>query len=98
MEPEPLLDPDDAPVPAHLQALADASLGDEEVAEPKDETSFRSLLVELDAMEDGLKIDFDDLREDEPEASVEEEASYSPDSSFGSAGDRASEINTIPLG
>jgi segregation and condensation protein B len=27
MEPEPLLDPDDAPVPAHLQALADASLG-----------------------------------------------------------------------
>ncbi|MFP3409128.1 SMC-Scp complex subunit ScpB, partial [Pseudomonas sp. SIMBA_065] len=70
MEPEPLLDPDDAPVPAHLQALADASLGDEEVAEPKDETSFRSLLVELDAMEEGLKIDFDDLREDEPEASV----------------------------
>jgi len=78
MEPEPLLDPDDAPVPAHLQALADASLGGEEVAEPKDETSFRSLLVELDAMEEGLKIDFDDLREDEPEASVEEEGKLQP--------------------
>jgi len=73
-EPEPLLDPDDAPVPAHLQALADASLGEaEEGAEPKEETSFRSLLVELDAMEEGLKTDFDDLREDEvePEASVD---------------------------
>ena len=54
------------------------ALGDEEVAEPKDETSFRSLLVELDAMEDGLKIDFDDLREDEPEASVEEEGKLQP--------------------
>ncbi|WP_369987500.1 SMC-Scp complex subunit ScpB [Pseudomonas xanthosomatis] len=73
-EPEPELDPDDAPVPAHLQALADASLGDEEEAgEPKEETSFRSLLVELDAMEEGLKTDFDDLREEQPEASVEEE-------------------------
>ncbi|MBA1194204.1 SMC-Scp complex subunit ScpB [Pseudomonas entomophila] len=63
MEPEPAFDDDDAPVPIHLQALADASLGDE--PEPEDdapeETSFRSLLVELDAMEDGLKIDFDDL-------------------------------------
>jgi len=73
-EPEPELDPDDAPVPAHLQALADASLGDEEeVGEPKEETSFRSLLVELDAMEEGLKTDFDDLREEQPEASAEEE-------------------------
>ncbi|QXH45552.1 SMC-Scp complex subunit ScpB [Pseudomonas xanthosomatis] len=73
-EPEPELDPDDAPVPAHLQALADASLGDEEEAgEPKEETSFRSLLVELDAMEEGLKTDFDDLREEQPEVSVEEE-------------------------
>lgn len=74
MEPAPLLDPDDAPVPAHLQALADASLADEEEGgEPKEETSFRSLLVELDAMEEGLKTDFDDLREeDEPEGSVEE--------------------------
>lgn len=79
MEPEPLLDPDDAPVPAHLQALADASLGEEEEGvEPKEETSFRSLLVELDAMEEGLKTDFDDLREEEPEASVEEEGKLQP--------------------
>lgn len=79
MEPEPMVDPDDAPVPAHLQALADASLGDEEaeVGEPVEETSFRSLLVELDAMEEGLKIDFDDLREEpqdlEAESPVEDE-------------------------
>lgn len=79
MEPEPLLDPDDAPVPVHLQALADASLGEEEqVAEPQEETSFRSLLVELDAMEEGLKTDFDDLREEQPEASVEEEGKLQP--------------------
>lgn len=80
MEPEPLVDPDDAPVPAHLQALADASLGDEgpgEGGEPREETSFRTLLVELDAMEEGLKTDFDDLRDespdDEAESSVEDE-------------------------
>ncbi|MEB3840324.1 SMC-Scp complex subunit ScpB [Pseudomonas guariconensis] len=76
MDTEPLLDPDDPPVPAHLQALADASLGEDEEGEapPREETSFRTLLVELDAMEDGLKTDFDDLRneaanvEDEPES------------------------------
>ncbi|MNP49805.1 hypothetical protein D3C76_1440160 [compost metagenome] len=82
MEPEPLLDPDDAPVPAHLQALADASLADEEaVAEPKEETSFRSLLVELDAMEEGLKTDFDDLPEEdapEPEVAVEDQNKVQP--------------------
>jgi len=71
LEVEPEVDPDEAPVPAHLQALADASLGEEgEEIEPKEETSFRSLLVELDAMEEGLKIDFDDLRD---EASIEPE-------------------------
>ncbi len=63
MEPEPVLELDDAPVPAHLQALADESA---EPQEPKEETSFRSLLVELDAMEEGLKTDFDDLLEEEP--------------------------------
>ncbi|MCV9919442.1 SMC-Scp complex subunit ScpB [Pseudomonas sp. BT-42-2] len=80
MEPEPLVDPDDAPMPAHLQALADASLGDEELGEggePREETSFRTLLVELDAMEEGLKTDFDDLRDETPddqaESSVEDE-------------------------
>lgn len=62
LEPDPILDFDDAPVPAHLQALADESA---EPEEPKDETSFRTLLVELDTMEEGLKTDFDDLlRED----------------------------------
>lgn len=79
LQPEPLLDPDDAPVPAHLQALADASLGEQEaVDEPKEETSFRSLLVELDAMEEGLKTDFDDLRGQAPEAAVEEEGKLQP--------------------
>ncbi|MFP3516705.1 SMC-Scp complex subunit ScpB [Pseudomonas sp. SIMBA_077] len=58
LEPDPILDFDDAPVPEHLQALADESL---EPEEPKDETSFRTLLVELDSMEEGLKTDFDDL-------------------------------------
>ncbi|MQU63600.1 SMC-Scp complex subunit ScpB [Pseudomonas sp. FSL R10-1350] len=68
LEPDPILDFDDAPVPEHLQALADESL---EPEEPKDETSFRTLLVELDSMEEGLKTDFDDLlRED---AAVSEE-------------------------
>lgn len=64
MEPEPVLELDDAPVPAHLQALADESAE----PEPKEETSFRSLLVELDSMEEGLKTDFDDLLEEEPTA------------------------------
>ncbi|MDF0732267.1 SMC-Scp complex subunit ScpB [Pseudomonas entomophila] len=71
MEPAPLLDLDDAPVPAHLQALADASVLEEDEGEagaPKEETSFRSLLVELDAMEEGLKTDFDDLRDEAQEA------------------------------
>lgn len=78
-EPEPVLDPDDAPVPAHIQALADASLGEEEaLAEPREETSFRSLLVELDQMEEGLKTDFEDLREEESEASVEDEGKLQP--------------------
>lgn len=75
LEPDPILDFDDAPVPAHLQALADESA---EPEEPKDETSFRTLLTELDSMEEGLKTDFDDLLRDavpvdvpEPEVEVE---------------------------
>jgi len=68
MEPAPLLELDDAPVPAHLQALADASLeADGELPPAGEETSFRSLLVELDAMEEGLKTDFEDLRDEVPE-------------------------------
>lgn len=77
LEPDPILDFDDAPVPAHLQALADESA---EPEEPKDETSFRTLLTELDSMEEGLKTDFDDLLRDavpvdvpEPEVEVEVE-------------------------
>ncbi|WP_372436684.1 hypothetical protein, partial [Pandoraea sputorum] len=73
METEPVLEFDDAPVPAHLQALADASLevdDEQEPEAPRDETSFRSLLLELDSMEQGLKTDFDDLLVDEPEGDV----------------------------
>lgn len=74
MEPEPVLELDDAPVPAHLQALADESA---EPSEPKEETSFRSLLVELDSMEEGLKTDFDDLLEEEP--AVEDSQALDPE-------------------
>ena len=61
LEPDPVLDFDDAPVPAALQALADASA---EPEEPKEETSFHTLLLELDTMEEGIKTDFDDLLRD----------------------------------
>ena len=61
LEPDPVLDFDDAPVPQALQALADASA---EADEPKDETSFHTLLLELDSMEEGIKTDFDDLLRD----------------------------------
>ena len=82
LEPDPILDFDDAPVPAHLQALADESA---EPEEPKDETSFRTLLTELDSMEEGLKTDFDDLLRDvapvdasEPEPEPEIESQPQP--------------------
>jgi segregation and condensation protein B len=78
MEPEPLPDVEDAPVPAHLQALADASLEDEEEAAPRDETSFRTLLLELDEMEQGLKTDFDDLRVEDVQASPDESSAEEP--------------------
>jgi len=62
MEPEPLpVDVEDAPVPAALQARADAEL---EAEAPREQTSFRSLLAELDNMETGLKTGFDDLRDE----------------------------------
>lgn len=70
LEPRPMLDDDDLPVPAHLQALADAGTeeGADEAPEPAgEETSFRSLLLELDHMEANLKTDFDDLRDPEPD-------------------------------
>jgi len=61
MEAEPVLDFEDAPVPQSLQELADASA---EPEEEKEETSFHSLLLELDSMEEGIKTDFDDLLRD----------------------------------
>jgi segregation and condensation protein B len=48
-------------VPQSLQELADASA---EPEEEKEETSFHSLLLELDSMEEGIKTDFDDLLRD----------------------------------
>ena len=64
MEPElrPVVDEEDAAVPADLQARADLA-ADEPQDEPREQTSFRSLLAELDSMEQGLKTDFDDLLE-----------------------------------
>ncbi|MFW0754322.1 SMC-Scp complex subunit ScpB [Pseudomonas sp. H11T01] len=84
LEPDPILDFDDAPVPESIQALADASA---EPEEPKDETSFHSLLAELDTMELGLKTDFDDLHRDgavietgaESEAEAEVQAEAEPE-------------------
>jgi len=74
MEPEPLpVDVEEAPVPAALQARVDAELESET---PREQTSFRSLLAELDSMETGLKTDFDDLRneaEDESQSVPDEE-------------------------
>ncbi len=64
LEPEPVLAFDDeAAVPESLQARADLAASDEPVAELGEQTSFSSLLAELDSMEQGLKIDFDDLTE-----------------------------------
>lgn len=69
LEPDPILDFDDAPVPAGLQELADASA---EPEEPKEETSFHTLLLELDTMEEGLKTDFDDILRDSAVTESEE--------------------------
>ena len=76
LEPEPMLAlDDDLPVPAELQALADAAAEEEPAAELREETSFRSLLVELDQMEQGLKTDFDDLlREEQSDADETQDA------------------------
>lgn len=72
MEPEPQpIDVEDAPVPAALQARADL---EQNLEAPREHTSFRSLLAELDSMETGLKTDFDDLRD---EAGREEDQSVS---------------------
>ncbi|WP_137820560.1 SMC-Scp complex subunit ScpB [Pseudomonas sp. 2FG] len=66
LEPEPLLAFDDElPVPDDLQARADLADLPEDAVEPRNETSFSSLLAELDSMEQGLKTDFDDLADAE---------------------------------
>jgi segregation and condensation protein B len=72
LEPEPVLAFDDElAVPESLQARADLAAGDEPSAEVGEQTSFSSLLAELDSMEQGLKIDFDDLREADGEGQAE---------------------------
>ncbi|KTC33608.1 segregation and condensation protein B [Pseudomonas sp. ABAC61] len=71
METEPVLEFDDVPVPEHLQQLADASA---EPEAPAEETSFHTLLLELDSMEEGLKTDFDDVHRD----GLEADASFEP--------------------
>ncbi|MDP3813675.1 SMC-Scp complex subunit ScpB, partial [Pseudomonas sp.] len=74
LEPEPVLAFDDElEAPPSLQARADLALVDEPV-EAGEETSFSSLLAELDSMEQGLKTDFDDLaaRDDPVEADAEQ--------------------------
>lgn len=83
LEPAPLeVFEDDMPVPASLQARADLALaeeGDEPTsAAPREETSFSSLLSELDSMEQGLKIDFDDLLEPALDA-LETSPGFDPD-------------------
>ena len=74
LEPAPLIEDldDDPPVPAHLQALADASGEPTEEQAPREQTNFRTLLVELDSMEQGLKTDFDDLILEQPVSSFDE--------------------------
>ncbi|AYC33568.1 SMC-Scp complex subunit ScpB [Pseudomonas cavernae] len=74
LEPEPVLGFDeDLPVPEALQARADLSAPEADVL-PRDELSFSSLLAELDAMEQDLRTDFDDLAEPaEPLAPDEDE-------------------------
>jgi segregation and condensation protein B len=70
LEPEPVsvLD-EELPVPDSLQARADAALAEEAgeaMGEISSQASFSSLLSELDDMEQGLKLDFDDLLLEEP--------------------------------
>lgn len=86
LEPVPLADlDDDLPPPADLQARADAELEEPVEPAPRDETSFRSLLAELDGMEQGLKTDFEDLPEQPelPEAPVLAEPLAPPAPAFG---------------
>ena len=51
---------DEAPVPEALQARAELALQESEQPVVREQASFRSLLAEIDSMEQGLKTDFDD--------------------------------------
>lgn len=77
LEPEiaPVQD-DDLPVPPGLQLRAD---GVDPEASSTSEVSFRSLLLELDEMEQGLKTDFNDLLEEVVESETGEETDPSYD-------------------
>ena len=82
LEPEPVLAFDDElAAPPSLQARADLALVDEPV-EAGEETSFSSLLAELDSMEQGLKTDFDDLAtlDDPVDADADADAEQSSES------------------
>lgn len=69
LAPAPRVDEEDPP-PDGLQARAAASeLGED--APAREETSFRSLLAELDTLERGLKTDFDDLPDADQAQDVE---------------------------
>lgn len=96
MEVEPVLEFDDAPVPENLQALADASA---EPEEPKEETSFHTLLLELDSMEEGIKTDFDDLLRDgapdSSESGVESGLAPDPDIPAEVAVEMAVEVEAV---
>ena len=61
LEPEPQLPLEDDAATARL-TLELPEEGEGEPVQPREEKSFRSLLAELDAMEQGLKTDFDDQR------------------------------------
>lgn len=56
------------PAPGTLDEEELPPAGPQALAEPAEQVSFRSLLAELDSMEQGLKTDFDDLPEPEGEA------------------------------
>lgn len=80
LEPEPVLAFEDDPqVPEGLQVRADLAMADEPAAEASEETSFSSLLAELDSMEQGLKTDFDDLTllDDSADADADADAEQS---------------------
>ncbi|MCG4453497.1 MULTISPECIES: SMC-Scp complex subunit ScpB [unclassified Pseudomonas] len=80
LEPEPLLAfDDDLAAPQSLQDRADLALADEPQVEAGEETSFSSLLAELDSMEQGLKTDFDDFSAPAPEEDQGDELTEAAD-------------------